>query len=477
MPEYRRFDRSGMLAIEPAAFMDFFLIQDAPPNVETPTCTIVSINGPLEQHAGWCDSYDAVRARVKAAFDAPAPIVVLRVDSPGGDVAGCFDTARYLRACADATGKPLIVHVEGRACSAAYALASVADHIAVSDTGMVGSIGVISIRTDLSQQNTASGVRIALVTSGARKADGNPDAPITDAELAETQATVDSMAQTFFELVAEFRPTTVDRVKSLQARVVHGTMATTARLADTVESFDNLLLRLASGDSMPSPYEKAKKALQEAAEGDDANAAAAKRALAAMDEGSDPDAADDKEPDGDEPPAPDKKDAKRADDSSDDADAKRADDSADDTDAKKALSPEAIALKALAEVHTLRAEMAKRDVSAERDTLLASRPDFAPEMRAALAKAPIAVVRDMVKTLPKAPSAKPAATAVLQGARGVSQGQGGQFADVHPADAHPTGARLDAIMGVSAPKMGVRREGTSLVFGVPVGDATEGDDK
>ena len=43
--------------------------------------------------------------------------------------------------------------------------------------------------------------------------------------------------------------------------------------------------------------------------------------------------------------------------------------------------------------------------SAERAKLLASRPDFGPELRAALAKAPIAKVRELVKTLPRKPSA------------------------------------------------------------------------
>ena len=62
---------------------------------------------------------------------------------------------------------------------------------------------------------------------------------------------------------------------------------------------------------------------------------------------------------------------------------------------------------------------------AERSALLASRPDFAPEVVTVLAKAPMSLLRDAVKTLPRA-ARNPAAAAQpdVKASVGATQGQG-----------------------------------------------------
>ena len=111
----------------------------------------------------------------------------------------------------------------------------------------------------------------------------------------------------------------------------------------------------------------------------------------------------DKEPDGDEP----KKDAEGEPDG--DESKKDAADDAEKKDAKASEEePEkkdSTVAAALAEVNRLSAkvrELEKKNEADERKTLLASRPDFAPELVKILAKAPLAMVREHVAMLPKA---------------------------------------------------------------------------
>jgi ClpP class serine protease len=455
------YKRTGILAVHPQAFLELFVMPESRENEERENVVIVDICGPLVQHDdGFFDSYEAIRTRVQAACESAAAAIVLRIDSPGGDCAGCFDTARAIRTMCELAHKPLWAHVDGKACSAGYALAAAAGTVCIGDTGIVGSIGIVSARTDVSAMNAAMGVRIALVASGARKVDGNPDQPLSEAELKATQELVDSMASAFFELVAELRGKPAASIAGLQAAVFHGDAAKGAGLVDELLSFDAMLAAIASGGTVMSAYDKAKAALEEAAKGDDANAEAAKRALAAMEE---PKTDAESEPDGDEPPK-EKKDEESAEGGGDDA--PKPDDeeekkaaAAASAPGKAAASAHDIALEALAEVHKLKAEGAQAKLKAERASLLASRPDFSPEFLAVLKTADIATVRKFVKDLPKAPVAKPAATVAVGATRGAGQGGPG-------AQPLAAASEMDRAMGLTTTVLACRRDGNALKFGV-----------
>lgn len=412
--EARRYERRGILAVDPRAFFDLFLMPEAAPvNDERREATIVTIRGPLEQHAGgWCDSYESILQRAALACEANAPAIVLRIDSPGGDAQGCFDCARELRGMAAAARKTLYAFVEGHGCSAAYAIACASSHIALGDTATVGSIGVLSTRDDFSQANAMKGIRTAFIASGSRKSYGHPDSPLTEDEVADTQAVVDSMAGVFFELVAEMRggKLTADAVRSLDAGVFHGMTAVSMGLADSVQPIAALLANIGKGSAMAddkkkdddgggSAFETARAALEEAAKGDDANAAAAKRALAALNAAGGGDDDDSPAEPGDESMADEDEDDPKAE--SDDEkkkaesdDDKKKAESGDDK--KEAANAYGIAARAMTKVKKLEARLAAAD-SRERDALLASRPDFTAEHKAVLRKAPLATVRELVK--------------------------------------------------------------------------------
>lgn len=312
-----RFGPKGRLALAKKAWGDEFEILMAITE-QTPSppfalleggLGVVDIRGPLVNRAHWAwDSYEAIGGRVDAAFDcADVRTVCMRINSPGGDVDGCFDFVRQLRAMALRHGKPLIAFVDGQAASAAYAIASAAVDPATGETliwipptGFAGSIGIIETLADVTERDRAEGVRFEMIVSGARKADGNPHVAISSSAVSAMQTQVDGLADLFFALVSEMRGPSADWWRDLEASMTFGERAVALALADrvvtwsqVVESFQ-ALARTARSGPMPKYLDEAKRAVKRAiAEGDDEESKQAKKMLDALEEG---------EPDGGAPP-------------------------------------------------------------------------------------------------------------------------------------------------------------------------------
>lgn len=231
---------------------------------------IIPIRGALEQRASWCGAgYDEIVSAFAAACATDAATIVLDIDSCGGVVAGCFAAVREMRRQAELAGKAVVAYARENACSAAYALATVGGYIALPDTGTVGSVGVIGVVDDYTAAMAKEGIRVTVLTSGARKADGNPMTETTPEAVATLQATIDTLAAVFFGLVADRRPLSAAQVKGLEAGVFLGQDAVDAGLADEVVAFTDLLARLsAEGLTMTDEEKKAAedKAAAEAAE-------------------------------------------------------------------------------------------------------------------------------------------------------------------------------------------------------------------
>lgn len=213
---------------------------------------VVRIMGPLEQratqHMSWdSDGYDAVAARFQSMLDDPrVGSVLMHIDSPGGDAAGCFEAVRRMRAAASVAGKPVFAHADELAASAAYALATVAEKIYLPPSGTVGSIGVISAHIDESKALENEGMTVTVVKSGARKAEFNSLEPLTKEAHGHMQELVDGLAGQFAELVAEGRGKTAKAWLKLEGAVAHGEDAVAKGLADGVQSFEETVAMAAA---------------------------------------------------------------------------------------------------------------------------------------------------------------------------------------------------------------------------------------
>lgn len=457
----RRYDKQGILALYPQAFFDLF-VEAEPSEVETVDGNaVIEIRGPLEHHVGWwCDSYEAILDRVTEACTGPATAIILKVDSPGGELFGCFDAARAIRSRCKAAGKRLVAYVEGCACSAAYALACAADEIVISETAFAGSIGILITRVDVTARDAREGIGFALVSSGKRKADGHPHASLTTPELEAMQAQCNALAELFFELVASLRNgVSTDAVRALEADVFHGPRAVEVGLANSVASWDQLLAMLAKGSTMADEngkeneesepasssqkdVDEARSALERAAADGDEKAQAALDVLNGDDD----------------------------DDEGDDDDEEDDDDKADEPAASSGSS--SVSASSAAELAKLVTAQGKRLDALEKEkaslalkALLASRPDLGKPLAAHLATMPYADAKAIVDKMPvAAPRDKTAKAAgsVVAATRGATQ--------TDPTTAPPTAAKsadeiaFDKAFGAADEGTGILRRGTSLIF-------------
>ena len=95
----RTFSPPGLLALEPRAFGLVLAAPYKPHSEERDGVAVIGVRGPLMHHDDdFCESYDQIKRRVSAALASTCRAVVLAIDSPGGLVSGCFDTAAELRA-------------------------------------------------------------------------------------------------------------------------------------------------------------------------------------------------------------------------------------------------------------------------------------------------------------------------------------------------------------------------------------------
>lgn len=132
--------------------------------------TNTHVDGVTSQREG--DRYDGIRACfLQALNDSEVKAICLDIDSPGGEVAGCFDLVDEIYAARGS--KPVWAILSESAYSAAYALASAADKIILPRTGGVGSVGVIVMHVDWSQKIKNDGLQVTIITYGDRKAESN----------------------------------------------------------------------------------------------------------------------------------------------------------------------------------------------------------------------------------------------------------------------------------------------------------------
>lgn len=185
-------------------------------------------------------SYSEIAAMLDAAVADPMVSgILLDIDSPGGEASGSFELARRVREAAAI--KPVWAVANDAAYSAAYAIAASAQRLFVTETGGVGSIGVIALHVDQSIKDANDGYRYTAITAGAHKNDYSPHEPLSDAAKSELQSEVDRLYAIFTEHVAAMRGLDLDAVRATEAGLYFGGNAVAQGLADGVQSLDATL--------------------------------------------------------------------------------------------------------------------------------------------------------------------------------------------------------------------------------------------
>lgn len=149
---------------------------------------VVSLDGVIDKHVsqfemdcyGAADIADFDTALNIAAADPKVERVVLHINSPGGSVTGIAESAARVAALAEE--KEVHAFVDVMACSAAYWIASQADHLAAAPSAILGSIGVYMAVIDGTRAAEMEGYKVDLITAGRFKAMGSPFKPLSDEE-------------------------------------------------------------------------------------------------------------------------------------------------------------------------------------------------------------------------------------------------------------------------------------------------------
>ena len=222
--------RPDLEAVTPEAF--FFLFEDPEPEGYTVRDGIAWI----QIHRSFLRprTYERIRKQVEQAVGAQnVRGILLDIDSPGGEVAGLFDLADFIF---ESRGpKPIWAIANDDAFSAAYAIASAADRVAVTRTGGVGSIGVIAIHYDYSAMDERIGVKATPVYSGERKIDYIDTEPLGDVAKQLLQTEVDRLRELFVETVARNRDQSPEAIRDTEAGVFFGPNGRPL-LADAIEN-------------------------------------------------------------------------------------------------------------------------------------------------------------------------------------------------------------------------------------------------
>ena len=195
---------------------------------------------PLARAIGATD-YSQLHNDFASALAAGARGVLLHCATPGGTVSGAPETADMIANFP----KPVMVHVT-EACSAGYWLASGADMIWADPSSLVGSIGIILPRTDLSAlMEKVGAVDDAITNTGADLKGIDYEGELTADQRAYLVSLADDMASEFHQHVANNRAISPE---SLRGGVMFGRKALSANLIDAIGSAsdarDALLTRL-----------------------------------------------------------------------------------------------------------------------------------------------------------------------------------------------------------------------------------------
>lgn len=178
-----------------------------------PVYGVLSPRANLMSQTSGGTSVESLRSMFREALaDNDVDAIVLDVDSPGGQVDGIPELAAEIRSARGQ--KPILANANTMAASAAYWLASQADEVSITPSGVVGSIGVVAAHVDQSEADRMEGIKTTFVYQGKRKVEGNAHEPLGEEARAAIQTDVDAFYSMFVRDVARGRRTASDNVRS-----------------------------------------------------------------------------------------------------------------------------------------------------------------------------------------------------------------------------------------------------------------------
>lgn len=201
--------------------------------------------------ADWADIQQIEHSAITSALDVALAdesvrAICLRIDSPGGSVAGMSDLITRVKAAA--AQKPMHAHVGALCASAGYWIASCAATISASADAMIGSVGVLLSVTDFSQMLSNLGIKVHAITTGEHKGTGMPGTPLTDVQKGGLQTLVDDIGALFRGAVSAGRNLTGSRLDAVcTGQLFIAQAAKQNGLIDYIENESTCITRISGG--------------------------------------------------------------------------------------------------------------------------------------------------------------------------------------------------------------------------------------
>ena len=176
------------------------------------TGVITDTSGPLTY--GGVITVGLVREQLRRAEeDASVKAIILRIDSPGGEVAPCQEILEEIEQAKQS--KPVVVSMGSMAASGGYYISCEADKIVALPGTLTGSIGVIAQIPNLKGLFDKLGIEMQTFTGGEHKDMYAGYRNLTPEEQEIMQNLVDGYYEQFIEVVAEGREMDKEEVRNL----------------------------------------------------------------------------------------------------------------------------------------------------------------------------------------------------------------------------------------------------------------------
>jgi protease IV len=184
---------------------------------------------------------DLVRSYLtKAGNDGAVKAIVLRIDSPGGEVEASQEILLQIERVKET--KPVVVSMGSMAASGGYYISMAADRIVALPTTETGSIGVISYQMNIQGLLDKLGIDVQVFKGGKYKDMYGGFRELTPEEEAIMQTMVDEFYDQFVGVVAQGRGLGTEDVRNLATgQLYSGTEARELGLIDELGDLDTAI--------------------------------------------------------------------------------------------------------------------------------------------------------------------------------------------------------------------------------------------
>lgn len=204
----------------------------------------------------WATGYQYIeKAMARGLADGNVQKIAFICDTPGGEVTECFELGDKIY---EARGqKPMRAFAANHAYSAGYVIFSSGDDGAVTRSGGVGSIGVVTAHVDYSERLAQDGIKVTFIFAGKHKVDGNPYEKLPDSVKSRIQDRINRIYGVFVSTVARNRAKDESEVRATEALTYDADDAIAENLADRIGSLDDEMVIFADGTEQAEDEEMA----------------------------------------------------------------------------------------------------------------------------------------------------------------------------------------------------------------------------